>query len=150
MNEVPSTKEFVEKYGLMAKKALGQNFLLDGNITDKIVRLSLEGQGLSCYEGQNVVEVGPGPGGLTQAVLRHQPAKMAAIEMDERCLAILEEIKQGYPQLEVVNGDALLFDWQKKAREEGNGGCSAVSTGKTIKRSSEICTVPQEVSRDLF
>lgn len=119
VNEVPSTKEFVEKYGLMAKKALGQNFLLDGNITDKIVRLSLEGQGLSCYEGQNVVEVGPGPGGLTQAVLRHQPAKMAAIEMDERCLAILEEIKHGYPQLEVINGDALLFDWQKKAREEG-------------------------------
>ena len=116
---VLSTKEFVEKYGLMAKKALGQNFLLDSNITDKIVRMSMEAQGLKDLTKEILAEVGPGPGGLTQAVLRQKPQKLSVIEMDERCLQILEEIKTFYPQLEIINGDALLFDWQKKFDEEG-------------------------------
>ncbi len=115
MDELPSTKEFVDKYGLMAKKALGQNFLLDGNITDKIMRLSLQEQGMQNLQGERAVEVGPGPGGLTQAVLRQKPDKLTVIEMDERCLAILEEIKQFYPALEIVNGDALQFDWYGEA-----------------------------------
>lgn len=114
-----STKEFVEKYGLMAKKALGQNFLLDGNITDKIMRLSLQAQGLVDLTGERFVEVGPGPGGLTQAVLRQNPEKLTVIEMDERCLEILAEIKAYYPQLEICSGDALKFDWQAKAAAEG-------------------------------
>ena len=105
---VLSTKEFVEKYGLMAKKTLGQNFLLDANITDKIIRLSLKEQGLENLDGKKVVEVGPGPGGLTQATLRQHPQKMTVIEMDERCLNILAEIKETYPQLEIINGDALI------------------------------------------
>ena len=108
---VLSTKEFVEKYGLMAKKTLGQNFLLDANITDKIIRLSLKEQGLENLDGKKVVEVGPGPGGLTQATLRQHPQKMTVIEMDERCLNILAEIKETYPQLEIINGDALTYDW---------------------------------------
>ena len=116
---VLSTKEFVEKYGLMAKKALGQNFLLDGNITDKIVRLSMQEQGVASLKNERFIEVGPGPGGLTQAVLRQKPSKLTAIEMDERCLAILEEIKDYYPELEIYAGDALKFDWQKKVRNEG-------------------------------
>lgn len=116
---VLSTKDFVEKYGLMAKKALGQNFLLDSNITDKIVRLSMEAQGLKTLGSESFAEVGPGPGGLTQAVLRQMPKKLSVIEMDERCLRILEEIKEFYPQLEIINGDALLFDWQKKFEKEG-------------------------------
>lgn len=119
MADVLSTKEFVEKYGLMAKKALGQNFLLDGNITDKIVRLSMQAQKLSSLSGERFAEVGPGPGGLTQAVLRQAPEKLTVIEMDERCLEILSEIKQAYPQLEICSGDALKFGWQEKAREEG-------------------------------
>ena len=114
-----STKEFVEKYGLMAKKALGQNFLLDSNITDKIVRLSMQAQGLSDLTGERFVEVGPGPGGLTQAVLRQTPEKLTVIEMDERCLEILAEIKAYYPQLEVCAGDALKFGWNANAAEEG-------------------------------
>ena len=89
MSEILTTKEFVEKYELMAKKALGQNFLLDANITDKIVRLSLENQGLDDLSQESVVEVGPGPGGLTLAVLRKNPKKFSVIEMDERCLNIL-------------------------------------------------------------
>ncbi|MBO5441912.1 MAG: 16S rRNA (adenine(1518)-N(6)/adenine(1519)-N(6))-dimethyltransferase RsmA [Alphaproteobacteria bacterium] len=116
---VLSTKEFVEKYGLMAKKALGQNFLLDSNITDKIIRLSMQAQGLISLENERFIEVGPGPGGLTQAVLKQHPAKLTAIEMDERCLAILEEIKAFYPALEICAGDALKFDWQQKICDEG-------------------------------
>ncbi len=114
-----STKEFVEKYGLMAKKALGQNFLLDSNITDKIVRLSMQGQKLVDLNNEAFVEVGPGPGGLTQAVLRQNPQKLTVIEMDERCLEILAEIKACYPQLEVNSGDALQFGWHEKAMKEG-------------------------------
>lgn len=114
-----STKEFVDKYGLMAKKTLGQNFLLDSNITDKIVRLSLKEQGLDSFCGQHVYEVGPGPGGLTQAVLRQNPEKFTVIEMDERCLSILAEIKEFYPQLDVVNGDALKYDWNDEFERNG-------------------------------
>lgn len=118
-NALLSTRELVEKYGLMAKKALGQNFLLDGNITDKIMRLSLAAQGRKDLAGETVAEVGPGPGGLTQAVLQQKPEKLTAIEMDERCLEILGEIKGAYPQLDIVNGDALKFDWAGKAATEG-------------------------------
>lgn len=114
-----STKDFVSKYELMAKKALGQNFLLDGNITDKIVRTSLQAQGLQNLADEFAAEVGPGPGGLTQAVLKQNPQNMTVIEMDERCLAILREIKQAYPQLEIVNGDALKFDWERLFQQSG-------------------------------
>ena len=114
-----STKEFVEKYDLMAKKSLGQNFLLDGNITDKIVRLSLEEQGIEDFSSENVVEIGPGPGGLTQAILRQHPKSLTVVEMDERCLQILEEIKHVYPMLDIVNGDALKFDWKEQTENFG-------------------------------
>ena len=124
-NKVLTTKEFVAKYDLMAKKALGQNFLLDSNIVDKIMRLSLMGQGLINLNGEKVVEIGPGPGGLTQAVLRCEPEELKVIEMDERCLDILGEIKEGYPNLMIVNGDALKFDWEKYFIE--NGKCHIVS-----------------------
>lgn len=116
---VLSTKEFVEKYGLMAKKTLGQNFLLDANITDKIMRLSLKEQNIVDASGEKYIEIGPGPGGLTQAVLRQNPSKLTVIEMDERCLNILEEIKAFYPQLDIVSGDALKFDWDKYIEREG-------------------------------
>ncbi len=116
---VLSTKEFVEKYGLMAKKTLGQNFLLDANITDKIMRLSLKEQNIVDASGEKYIEIGPGPGGLTQAVLRQNPSKLTVIEMDERCLNILEEIRAFYPQLDIVSGDALKFDWDKYIESEG-------------------------------
>ncbi len=126
MNKLPlSTKEFVEKYDLMAKKALGQNFLLDSNIVDKIMRLSLNEQGLQNLLGEKVIEIGPGPGGLTQAILRCNPDVLKVIEMDERCLSILAEIKECYEQLEIINGDALKFDWD--ANFKSNGKCHVVS-----------------------
>lgn len=116
---VLSTKEFVEKYDLMAKKTLGQNFLLDANITDKIMRLSLKEQNIVDVSDEKYIEIGPGPGGLTQAVLRQNPKKLTVIEMDERCLNILEEIKAFYPQLDIVSGDALKFDWEAYVKREG-------------------------------
>lgn len=112
--ELLTTKDFVDKYELMAKKALGQNFLLDANITDKIMRLSLAAQNIADFSHETAVEIGPGPGGLTQAVLRQNPKELTVVEMDERCLKILEEIKNFYPQLNIINGDALKYDWQKK------------------------------------
>ena len=120
MNKKPlSTKEFVEKYDLMAKKALGQNFLLDSNIVDKIMRLSLKEQGLENLNGEKVIEIGPGPGGLTQAILRCEPSELKVIEMDERCLSILAEIKECYPCLSIINGDALKFLWKKNYIDNG-------------------------------
>jgi 16S rRNA (adenine1518-N6/adenine1519-N6)-dimethyltransferase len=106
-----SLKETVEKYGLMAKKALGQNFLLDQNITDKIIRESLLLQGLEDLSGRNVLEIGPGPGGLTRAVLQKQPATVSVIEMDERCVAIMEDLaKESQIQMSIFNADALSFE----------------------------------------
>ncbi len=78
MRTLPSLKATVDAYGLMAKKALGQNFLLDQNITDKIIRMSLSLQGLESFAGANVFEVGPGPGGLTRAILQQNPASLTA------------------------------------------------------------------------
>ena len=105
---LPSLRTTVEAHGLLAKKALGQNFLLDRNITGKIIRLSLNAQNLSDYRGAAVYEVGPGPGGLTREILRAEPDKLIVVEMDERCIAIMEEIKAKVGErLQIVNGDAL-------------------------------------------
>lgn len=108
INMLPSLRATVEAHGLMAKKALGQNFLLDRNITDKIIRLSLSTQNLPDYRGAYVYEVGPGPGGLTRAVLCAEPDKLTVVEMDERCLSIMQEIKDKVGErLQIINGDAL-------------------------------------------
>lgn len=105
---LPALRTTVEAHGLMAKKSLGQNFLLDQNITDKIIRLSLAGQNLSDYKGANVFEIGPGPGGLTRAILSAEPDNLTVIEMDERCIDIMQEIKNKVgDRLTIINGDAL-------------------------------------------
>ena len=114
--DILSLKETVEKHGLMAKKALGQNFLLDQNITDKIIRCSLSARGLDDFSAEEVYEVGPGPGGLTRAVLKENPQKLTVIEMDERCIEIMRELQEFYAsKLEIVNGDALSFDFSQKS-----------------------------------
>ena len=108
---LPSLKLTVDAYGLLAKKALGQNFLLDSNITEKIVRLSLKAQNLPSFEGAHLFEIGPGPGGLTRAALGALPEKMTVIELDERCIKIMQDIqtKTG-DTLEIINQDALTYD----------------------------------------
>ncbi|MDR1693760.1 MAG: 16S rRNA (adenine(1518)-N(6)/adenine(1519)-N(6))-dimethyltransferase RsmA [Lactobacillaceae bacterium] len=108
MDTLPSLKATVDAYGLMAKKSLGQNFLLDRNITDKIIKMSLDAQGKKDFSDDYVFEVGPGPGGLTRSVLSQNPKKLTVIEMDERCIKIMEDIKSKVgDRLEIISGDAM-------------------------------------------
>lgn len=96
----------IQRHGLDARKALGQNFLLDLNLTQKVARTA------GSLEGVTVFEVGPGPGGLTRAILALGAAKVIAVERDARCLPALAEIADHYPgRLEVIEGDALKTDF---------------------------------------
>jgi 16S rRNA (adenine1518-N6/adenine1519-N6)-dimethyltransferase len=102
---LPPLREVVERHGLLAQKALGQNFLFDLNLTGRIARAA------GPLEGETVVEIGPGPGGLTRALLANGAGRVVAIERDRRCLPALAEIEAHYPgRLEVVDGDALAVD----------------------------------------
>lgn len=99
---LPPLREVIADHGLNARKALGQNFLFDLNLTSKIARRA--GDLTKC----DVLEIGPGPGGLTRALLMEGARKVVAIEMDNRCLAILEDVSAAYPnRLEVIEGNAL-------------------------------------------
>jgi 16S rRNA (adenine1518-N6/adenine1519-N6)-dimethyltransferase len=105
IDDLPPLREVVRTHGLMAKKSLGQNFLFDLNLTSRIARSA------GPLEDATVIEVGPGPGGLTRAILAAGARKMIAIERDSRCLPALAEIAERYPgRLEVVEADALEFD----------------------------------------
>jgi 16S rRNA (adenine1518-N6/adenine1519-N6)-dimethyltransferase len=101
---LPPLREVVAAHGLDAKKSLGQNFLFDLNLTRRIARAA------GPLEGVVVVEVGPGPGGLTRALIAEGAKKVIAIERDQRCLAALAEIAAHWPgRLEVIAGDALAI-----------------------------------------
>lgn len=105
---LPSTSDLIKKYGLDAKKSLGQNFILDKNFTDKIVRAAGD---LTEFE---VLEVGPGPGSLTRSILDAGAKKLVSIEKDHRCLEALEELKNFYGErFEIVSDDALETDETK-------------------------------------
>jgi len=105
IDDLPPLREVIRRHGLSAKKSLGQNFLLDLNLTGRIARAA------GPLVGVTVLEIGPGPGGLTRALLAEGARKVIAIERDERALAALDEIAQRYPgRLEIVAGDALDFD----------------------------------------
>lgn len=105
IDQLPPLREVIATHGLSAKKALGQNFLLDLNLTAKIARLAGD------LTGCDVLEVGPGPGGLTRGLLAEGARRVLAIEKDARCLPALAEIEAAYPgRLEVINGDALEID----------------------------------------
>lgn len=105
IDDLPPLRDVVERHGLMAQKALGQNFLFDLNLTSRIARSA------GPLEGQTVVEIGPGPGGLTRALLANGAGRVIAIERDRRCLPALAEIAAYYPgRLEVIDGDALAVD----------------------------------------
>jgi 16S rRNA (adenine1518-N6/adenine1519-N6)-dimethyltransferase len=105
IDDLPPLREVIRTHELAAKKSLGQNFLLDLNLTAKIARLAGD------LSGSDVLEIGPGPGGLTRGLLAEGARRVLAIEKDSRCLPALAEIKQRYPdRLDVVNEDALEFD----------------------------------------
>jgi 16S rRNA (adenine1518-N6/adenine1519-N6)-dimethyltransferase len=102
---LPPLREVIAKYDLAARRALGQNFLLDLNLTGKIARAAGD---LSIG---TTIEIGPGPGGLTRALLSHGARELIAIERDARCLGALTEIAAAYPgRLTIIEGDALAID----------------------------------------
>ncbi|WP_170338280.1 16S rRNA (adenine(1518)-N(6)/adenine(1519)-N(6))-dimethyltransferase RsmA [Ruegeria arenilitoris] len=105
IDTLPPLREVIAKHQLSARKSLGQNFLLDLNLTAKIARQA--GDLSQC----DVLEIGPGPGGLTRGLLAEGARKVVAVEKDIRCIAALQEIAAAYPgRLEVINGDALEID----------------------------------------
>jgi 16S rRNA (adenine1518-N6/adenine1519-N6)-dimethyltransferase len=102
---LPPLREVINTHELFAKKALGQNFLLDLNLTSKIARQAGD------LTKSDVLEVGPGPGGLTRALLHEGARRVVAIEQDERCLPALAEVSDHYGgKLTVLQGDALKID----------------------------------------
>ena len=109
---LPPLREVLRKHDLIAKKSLGQNFLLDLNLTGRIARAA------GPLAGVTVIEIGPGPGGLTRALLSEGTAHVIAVERDARAIAALQEIAAHYPgRLSVIEGDALKFDIASVAAE---------------------------------
>ena len=114
---LPPLREVIAAHGLQASKALGQNFLLDEQLLDRIAAIP------GPIEGQPAFEVGPGPGGLTRAILR-AGAQLVAVERDRRCLPALAELDQAFPgQLRVISGDAMQVD----ARAEAGDGAHIIA-----------------------
>ena len=102
---LPPLSTVIARHGLQPKRALGQHFLLDPSLCERIARTAQPGA--SAF----ILEVGPGPGGLTRALLAAGAARVIAVEKDRRCVAALGELQVRYPdRLEIVEGDALSFD----------------------------------------
>jgi len=102
---LPPLRDVIRRHGLAARKSLGQNFLLDLNLAERIARAAAPLEGITVYE------VGPGPGGLTRALLSLGAEHVVAVERDDRAIAALEDIAQRYPgRIDIVAADALTFD----------------------------------------
>ncbi len=107
IDNLPPLREVIAAHGLRAKKELGQNFLLDLNLTARIARVA------GPLDGVRVIEVGPGPGGLTRALLAEGAREVIAIERDARALPALAQIAEAYPgRLTVISGDAMEMDYR--------------------------------------
>jgi 16S rRNA (adenine1518-N6/adenine1519-N6)-dimethyltransferase len=118
-DELPPLRDVIRRYGLTARKSLGQNFLLDLNLAARIARAA------GPLEAATVVEIGPGPGGLTRALLALGSPLVIAIERDDRAIGALQQIAAHYPgRLEIVAGDALNFDTR---RHLSSGGARIVA-----------------------
>jgi 16S rRNA (adenine1518-N6/adenine1519-N6)-dimethyltransferase len=105
IDQLPPLREVIAKHNLSAQKSLGQNFLLDLNLTSKIARQAGD------LTQSDVLEIGPGPGGLTRGLLAEGARRVIAIEKDRRCIAALEDIQKAYPdRLEILEGDALSIN----------------------------------------
>jgi 16S rRNA (adenine1518-N6/adenine1519-N6)-dimethyltransferase len=116
IDDLPPLREVIGRHGLTARRSLGQNFLLDLNLTSRIARAA------GPLEAITVIEIGPGPGGLTRALLAQGAPRVIAVERDRRALAALAEIAERYPgRLDVIEADALAFDLRPRL-----GGARAV------------------------
>ncbi len=105
MPDLPPLREVIKRHGLGAKKSLGQHFLLDPNLCDRIARVAGD------LNNVTVIEIGPGPGGLTRSLLKSTAAKVIAVERDKRCIPALHELADAYPErLDIIEGDALETD----------------------------------------
>jgi 16S rRNA (adenine1518-N6/adenine1519-N6)-dimethyltransferase len=105
IDDLPPLRDVIRRHDLVARKSLGQNFILDLNLTSRIARAAAP------LAGATVVEIGPGPGGLTRALLAEGARRVIAVERDARAVAALTEIATRYPdRLTIVEGDALAFD----------------------------------------
>ncbi|HET7334366.1 MAG TPA: 16S rRNA (adenine(1518)-N(6)/adenine(1519)-N(6))-dimethyltransferase RsmA [Rhizomicrobium sp.] len=114
--DLPPLRDVIARYGLAAKKSLGQNFLLDLNLTRRIARAVPD------LANSTIYEVGPGPGGLTRALLAEGAAHVIAVERDDRCIPALEDIANAYPgRLTIAPADALALDETKLIGEYGGG-----------------------------
>jgi len=110
IDDLPPLREVIARHGLSARKELGQNFLLDLNLTARVARAAGD------LSGRTVIEVGPGPGGLTRALIAEGAGKVVAIERDRRALPALAEIVAAYPgRLAVIEADALEIDYSALA-----------------------------------
>jgi len=113
---LPPLREVIRRHGLIARKSLGQNFLFDLNLTERIAHAA------GPLAGATVFEVGPGPGALTRSLLALGAARVIAVERDQRAIAALEEIATHYPgQLDIVAADALVFD--PRTQIDGTPAC---------------------------
>ena len=104
MSTQPPLREVIARHGLAARRALGQHFLLDANLTARIVREA------GSLAGRHVVEIGPGPGGLTRALLGSEAASVTVVEIDRRAIAAIGELAELEPRLRVIAADALATD----------------------------------------
>ncbi|MGA8402644.1 MAG: 16S rRNA (adenine(1518)-N(6)/adenine(1519)-N(6))-dimethyltransferase RsmA [Stellaceae bacterium] len=108
--DLPPLREVIARHGIAARKSLGQNFILDLNLTGRIARAANIDPKWPLDSG-TTIEIGPGPGGLTRALLMEGARRVVAIERDPRCLAALAELAAAYPgRVEIVDGDALALD----------------------------------------
>jgi 16S rRNA (adenine1518-N6/adenine1519-N6)-dimethyltransferase len=114
IDDLPPLREVIKRHDLSARKSLGQNFLLDLNLLTRIARAA------GPLDGATVIEIGPGPGGLTRALLSLGAKRVIAIERDERALGALEEISKRYPgRLQIICADAMHFDPRPQLGGEG-------------------------------
>jgi len=105
VDDLPPLRDVIRRHGLTARKSLGQNFLLDLNLTSRIARAA------GPLDGVTVFEIGPGPGGLTRALLAQRAPRVVVVERDLRAVAALTEVAERFPgRLTVLEGDALTFD----------------------------------------
>ncbi len=128
---LPSIAKHASQHGIVPIKKYGQNFIFDSSLCDKIVRVS------DLQENDSVLEVGPGTAGLTRAILSHNPKSLTVVETDARCIPLLTEIRELYPNLHIIHSDASKFD------------LSTLSHDKTHDKITIISNLPYQIGTEL-